>query len=84
MGILFTAEEKKEAYQRIISGNRAMGVYLLSHIMKGHSENVKSFRSIGRNDLADRAETAYRLVERGLIVTRSAFTEKSHILLGDR
>ena len=84
MGILFTAEEKAEAYQRIISGNRAMGCAMLAHTVRVGKHNVNNFRAMGEEALANKANCAYRLVERGMITTLTAFTEKSHILLGDK
>ena len=84
MGILFTEAEKKSAYQRITSGNSAMGSSILSHTMKGHDATVNNFKNMGEHGLANRAECAYRLVERGMIVTIDQFYEKSNILLGGK
>lgn len=69
---MFTDEQKRRAWDRLRSGRSAAGDVYLAHTMMAAAGNIRMFRS-HFPDQVYRLEVVYRLVRRGVIVTKADF-----------
>lgn len=80
--MLLTENEKKDAWRRLTNGISVKGDAMLIHSMIGAEKTTRSLTEIDEIK-GNKARAAFRLVQRGIIITSTSFKRVTKQLMRD-